>query len=626
MKQFLLTTILCLSFTISSFAQHSGKLTETMTWNLDAEGTLTISGTGMMPDYFLGSPYMEFRSLIQKVVISDGVTSIGGNAFDLCTRLTSVTIPDGVTSIGMGAFSSCINLASITISSSVTSIGIGAFFGCQSLTSVTIPNSVTSIGERAFYHCEGLTSITILEGVTWIGNMAFAECRNLPSITIPNSVTNIGERAFEGCRNLTSIIIPNSVMEIGNAAFINCTGLTSITIPNSIRVIPNYAFSNCTSLTSVTISENITHIGTYAFRSCESLTSIDVNPGNSNYKSENGVLFNKSMTTLIQYPAGKQGKYTIPNSVTSFGNDAFSYCIHLTSIIIPGSVTNIGNNLFNGCDELKRIECHSLTPPVVDEYSLYYYKIMTKCMLYVPAESLDAYKAAEGWKAFDNIFAIPSVVVEEPKPTEGNKGSIDFSLKTPSNASITGSFNIQLPEGYTLDETTTFLSETLAGLFNLIITAVGDNTWHIEIVSNGLRTSHNLPEYTKIMSIGYIIDESVSNGNYQIELKDINMQMEDGTVIEQESIRVTTEVRREEGTGLSSAEALPIRVYSTQGSIVVENAPIGETIHIYNVSGVLVATIVETQYFASVQTTIALPQGMYIVKVGEISFKVVSGK
>ena len=120
-----------------------------VTWTLSGDGTLTISGTGDMED----SPWLSQSDEIKKVVIKDGVTSIGGGAFDGCSGLTSLTIPNSVTSIGYHAFSYCSGLTSLTIPNSVTSIGERAFDGCSGLTSVTIPNSVTSIGESAFRNC-----------------------------------------------------------------------------------------------------------------------------------------------------------------------------------------------------------------------------------------------------------------------------------------------------------------------------------------------------------------------------------------------------------------------------------------------------------------------------------------
>ena len=216
--------------------------------------------------------------------------------------------------------------------------------------------SVTSIGDRAFKDCTSLTSITIPNNVTNIGYSAFCGCSSLASITIPNSVTEIGGWAFCDCTSLKSITIPNSVTSIGESAFKDCTSLTSITIPDSITSIGGSAFRGCTSLTSIMIPDSVTEIGWYVFGGCTSLTAIDVEVGNNNYTSVNGVLFNKDKTELICYPIGKSDKsYTIPNSATSIGDRAFYWCTSLTSITIPNGVTEIGSEAFGDCTSLTSI-------------------------------------------------------------------------------------------------------------------------------------------------------------------------------------------------------------------------------------------------------------------------------
>ena len=296
---------------------------DNLTWTLDADGTLTISGTGAMKDYSSSegnrSPAHN-NSNVKKVVIEDGVTSIGNQAFPFCRKLASVTIPDSVTSIENYAFYECSSLTDIVIPNSVTSIGNSVFERCSNLSNITLSNNITSIGSGAFTDCRSLPSITIPDSVTSIGGNAFSDCSSLTSITIPDKVTSIEYAAFDGCNRLTSITIPDSITSIGDFAFRYCKSLPSITIPDSVPSIGNYAFFDCSSLTSITIPDSVTSIGNSAFRYCKNLPSI-----------------------------------TIPDSVTSIGNYAFAYCKNLPSITIPDSVTSIGELAFSDCTSLQTI-------------------------------------------------------------------------------------------------------------------------------------------------------------------------------------------------------------------------------------------------------------------------------
>jgi hypothetical protein len=190
--------------------------------------------------------------------------------------------------------------------------------------------------------------------VTSIGGWVFSGCSSLTSVTIPDSVTSIGYGAFSGCSSLTSVTIPDSVTSIGESAFWGCSSLTSVTIGDSVTSIGKYAFRYCKSLTGVTIPDSVTSIGESAFWGCSSLTSIEVGKGNSEYSSEDGVLFDKYETVLIQFPAGKSGHYTIPDSVT-IGKSAFKNCSSLTSVTIPDSFTSIWSWAFSGCSSLTSV-------------------------------------------------------------------------------------------------------------------------------------------------------------------------------------------------------------------------------------------------------------------------------
>jgi hypothetical protein len=318
------------------------------------------------------------------------VTSIGNTAFYYCTNLTSITIPNSVTSIGDFAFCNCDGLISLTIGNSVTSLGFCAFYYCTSLTNVTIPYSVTSIGDHAFGGCTCPITVTIPNSVTSIADSKFDGWTCLTSVTIPNSVTNIGDFAFYNCTSLTNVTIGDSVISIANDAFYNCIKLKAITVEgfnpvyssedgilfnqstntliqcpegktgsytilNSVTNIGDYAFDSCSGLTNVMIGNGVTGIGYLAFSGCASLMAITVDAANLVYSSVDGVLFDKSQTTLIQCPGGAAGNYTVPSSVTSIGTNAFTSCTYLTNVTIPNSVTSIERRAFTACTGLTSV-------------------------------------------------------------------------------------------------------------------------------------------------------------------------------------------------------------------------------------------------------------------------------
>ena len=297
-----------------------------LTWKLDADGTLTISGTGAMKNYKDGnqSPASQKKDSTKKVVIEDGVTSIGKYAFKGCSGLTSITISDSVTSIGDYAFYNCSSLTDIVIPSSVTSIRSSTFYGCSSLTSITIPDGVTSIGNYAFSNCSSLKSVTIPNSVTSIGNFAFKGCSGLTSITISDSVTSIGNYAFYNCSSLTDIVIPSSVTSIKKDTFYGCSGLTSITIPDSVTSIGESAFKGCSGLTSITIPDGVTSIGKSAFDNCKNLKTISLSCGSALKKSDFG-----KQADLVSYALHTLKKTEAKDATCSeSGNKAYWTCEH----------------------------------------------------------------------------------------------------------------------------------------------------------------------------------------------------------------------------------------------------------------------------------------------------------
>ena len=359
----------------------------------------------------------------------------------------SVTIPSSVTyngttysvtSIGDYAFYDCSSLTSITIPNCVTSIGGYAFAYCSGLTSITIPNSVTSIGSNAFYHCSGLTSpvynahcfaylpisyqgaYTIPEGIKQIAGAAFEYCKSLTSVTIPNSVTSIGGIAFYYCESLTSVVwnAKNCAdFSDDSAPFYGVRSqITSFTFGDSVQHIPAYMCYGMINLTSITIPNSVTSIGDDAFHYCKSLTSIIVEDANSKYDSRDNcnAIIETATNTLI---AGCQNTI-IPNSVTSIGVGAFARCSSLTSVTIPNSVTSIGNGAF--------AECSSLTSITIPN-----------CVTSI------------GGGAFYYCESLTSIIVEDANSKYDSRDNCNAIIETATNTLIAGCQNTIIPNSVT---------------------------------------------------------------------------------------------------------------------------------------------------------------------------------
>ena len=212
----------------------SGSYSENIKWTLDADGVLTLSGEGEIPDLTESAPWSSRRADIQTIIVEDGITSIGKDVFIGLEDLTSVSLPKGIKSISDNAFYKCINLKTINFPDGLERIGSDAFFGCQ-IESLILPESLTEIGERAFYNCR-FTSAIIPDNVNSLGECAFSYCTELENITIPDTVSNI-DGAFTHCKKLKEVKIPSSVEKIRKDTFFACTQLETIIFMNPDTII-----------------------------------------------------------------------------------------------------------------------------------------------------------------------------------------------------------------------------------------------------------------------------------------------------------------------------------------------------------------------------------------------------
>ena len=300
--------------------------------------TLTISGTGAMPDFDFPNgnlaPWWNYEALgmltsfgnfklegeLKKVVIKDGVTNVSDYALFFLPAATQVTLPDSVTSIGRYGIAMCSKLTGLSIPKGVTGIGDFGLAG-NGLTAVTLPDGLQSLGRGAFDSCASLTNTTLPAAITAVPGKCFADCTKLLNVKYAGTVTAIGDLAFESCKALTATPIPETVTEIGASAFTGCTALTDVTIPAGVSTIPEDCFRGCTALTDIDLPGTVTHVGHNAFTGCAALKDVRcygaapaVEPGNSEAHS-----FEPATVTIHYNPAmnwtldadGKWQGYTV---------------------------------------------------------------------------------------------------------------------------------------------------------------------------------------------------------------------------------------------------------------------------------------------------------------------------
>lgn len=336
--------------------------------------TYTVTAIGPTP---YQSPIVRNNQLSTNgctLTIPSSVTTIGNNAFQLCSGLTgTLTLPSGLTSIGYNAFYNCSGFTgSLTIPNGVTSIGNLAFHQCTGFTGdLVIPNSVTDLGRMSFYYCTGFDGdLTLSTNITVIDDSTFEKCGFTGSLTIPDSITRIGNNAFSNCSGLTgSLTIPDSVTTIGTNAFNHCSSLSgNLTIPNTVTTMGTSAFEGCQGMRgTLTIGSGLTELRDSVFKDCR-FSALGISPNsritsigaNAFYNCTNltGTLILPDTVTSIGQTAfhncsSLSGQLTLPSGLTTIGINAFGGCRGLSgNLIIPNSVTSIGSSAFTGCTGL----------------------------------------------------------------------------------------------------------------------------------------------------------------------------------------------------------------------------------------------------------------------------------
>ncbi len=346
--------------------------------------TATISGTGDMWDFYENgydytnkhqNPFIG-KSGIKKIVVEDGVTSVGSlllKQYDETDSVEEILLGKDIKKIGKSALFNCYNVKSIILPTELEKIDDNVFEGWSALENIEIPNSVNVLGERCFDNCRNLKRILLPHNLEYIPNSMFNGCSNLTQIDLPFNIQSIGDSAFYGCSNLKNIELPLGLKEIGNYAFGSCKSFAEITLPKTLKSLGYNVFSGCTNLTNMIFEEGFScDISSQMFGYCTALQEI-----------------------------------SIPKSIANIGYEAFFRCSRLTTIIIEGNTTGISSTTFNDCPNLRTIKGYDCS------YAKKYYDSLTSSQKQqIKFESLGE---------SSHQFTAEKVQIKEPTCTE--KGS-----------------------------------------------------------------------------------------------------------------------------------------------------------------------------------------------------------
>ena len=353
-------------------------------WDTDGDGEMSFAEAAAVTD--IGTVFRGNNKItsFNEFQYFTGLTSLKDNTFQDCSALSSVTLPNSIKCIGNKAFYTCKSLTSLIFPDSVNSIGDDAFRNCSGLTSIVFPEGLSSVGRSAFLGCSGLTSIVFPEGLSSVGYSAFLGCSGLTSIVLPKSLSSIGANAFSGCSSLESATISGQFsitpgVLYTNRVFSDCEALKTVIFGEGITYIPDGSntnssrdnmFANCPNLATIILPSTLESIGDNAFRGCSGLTSI-----------------------------------VFPESLTRIGLAAFIGCSGLTSLELPECLTSIGNYAFYNCSGLTSIHINAIALPEIANLNsspMSVFDNTNNCPIYVPAVSMDAYKADDNWGIYSD--------------------------------------------------------------------------------------------------------------------------------------------------------------------------------------------------------------------------------
>lgn len=526
----------------------------------------------------IGKACFSGCSQLESINIPETVTTIGDEAF-MGTKLKSLNLPGSVSTIGVNAYNSCKSLVTVALGDGVTDIGGQAFMNCDHLESISFNAGLRTIGYKAFYGCVALLKIEIPDMVTALtGDMydfgqTFMGCINLTEAVLGAGITTMAREIFRNCRNLQKVTIKNGTALISESCFLNCGNLQTLSFPNSVKTIGNSACEGCSSLKQVVVGNGVTAIGASAFKNCTHLETIHLGTdvkviGFDAFKSckalveivipDNVETFGQAMYGESETFVGCTSlkKATLGKNVAAMGKGVFSGCTALETLTIKDGVSYIGNTMFYSCNRLKNIQMKCTVIPKTDGEAFSTYE----ATLAVPKDMLEAYKAHVVWGRFGEIVALPD---DEP---------LDFVSLAVRQAD-NGAVKVNIPNGerYTL-------------------TIVPEEGWNVHSVTfNDEDVTDLLVDYT--YTTPTITADCALTVAFEQELNSIN-------TIETSRVRITSD---------------------RSGNIVLSNIFPGETVTVYDASGIAVC---EQTAGADLLRIHIGKHGTYIVKTDTKTIKI----
>ena len=453
-------------------------------------------------------------------------------------------------------------------------------------------------------HSQEMLMLVVEEGITGIGDHAFRNVRNLVSATFPKSLTRIGDEAFASCLNLPMVTLPAGVTSIGDYAFSYCGNLALATLPAGLQEIGFGAFLGCEKLSAVTIPAGVKKIGEGAFAGCGSLPTITVAAGNTKYVAVDGVLFYKDKTVLLQYPAGRAAtSYVIPAEVTNIVDEAFSLAYNLTAVTLPIGLTFIGNHAFVNCSRLTSITIPAAVK-TIGENAFTFCQELTE----IKVEAANtAYTSADG-VLFDKA---KKTLIRYPEGRNATTYTIPATVKKIGEGAF---FRSGLTSAVIPDGVDTIASRTFGWCEKLASVTLPSSVKEIRFTAfYGCKSLKNITVGAKTPPA---INENESVFG-QVPVANVTLTVPKGSKAAYAAAPVWKEFKQISESTVGNVTLPEARIYAAGGRLYLTlqtAAPVG----VYTLNGVLVRTFSAP----AGETTVALPQGVYIVQVGERTEKV----